>query len=41
LVDAVGEEIYAQWLRVRTNLAEAVASGGLRPTHLRGFKPAA
>lgn len=39
LVDAVGEEIHAGWLKVRKSLAEAVAAGGLRPTHLEGFKP--
>ena len=40
LIDAVGEEIYSGWLDVRRSLAQAVAAGGLRPTHLRGFKPA-
>lgn len=41
LIDAVGEQIYSHWLTVRRNLAAAVAAGGLRPTHLRGCKPAA
>jgi phosphoethanolamine N-methyltransferase len=41
LLDAVGEEIYANWLQVRRGLKAAVAAGGLRPTHLRGFKPGA
>ena len=41
LVDAVGEDIYSGWLGVRRSLAQAVAAGGLRPTHLRGFKPPA
>ena len=27
------------WLKVRKSLADAVAAGGLRPTHLKGFKP--
>ncbi|HKJ51169.1 MAG TPA: methyltransferase domain-containing protein [Gammaproteobacteria bacterium] len=40
LVDTVGEEIYASWLKVRKSLADAVSAGGLRPTHLRGFRPA-
>ena len=40
LLDAVGEEIYASWLQVRRGLSEAVIAGGLRPTHLRGFKAA-
>ena len=39
LIDTVGEEIYLQWLEVRRGLAKATAAGGLRPTHLRGFKP--
>jgi phosphoethanolamine N-methyltransferase len=38
LVDAVGEEIYTNWLGVRQGLAQAVSGGGLRPTHLRGVK---
>ena len=40
LIDSVGEEIYSHWLLVRKALSEAVSSGGLRPTHLRCFKPA-
>lgn len=40
LLDAVGEEIYADWLQVRRGLSNAVSAGGLRPTHLRGFKAA-
>ena len=39
LIESVGEEIYGQWLEVRRGLAKATAAGGLRPTHLRGFKP--
>ncbi len=39
LIDAVGEDIYNHWLAVRRSLAAATAAGGLRPTHLRGFKP--
>jgi phosphoethanolamine N-methyltransferase len=34
------EEIYDRWLNARRALAEAVAHGALRPTHLRGRKPA-
>ena len=41
LIDAVGEDIYNQWLAVRRSLAAATAAGGLRPTHLRGFKSSA
>lgn len=41
LIDIVGEETYAHWVEIRTTMNEAVASGGLRPTHLRGFKPRA
>jgi len=40
LLDAVGEDIYANWLQVRRGLSNAVSAGGLRPTHLRGFKAA-
>ena len=39
LVDAVGDEIYSNWVAVRRGLAQAVSGGGLRPTHLRGVKP--
>lgn len=39
LIDTVGEEIYSSWLNVRKGMTEAVTAGGLRPTHLRGFKP--
>ena len=30
---------YNNWLAVRRALANAVKSGGLRPTHLRGYRP--
>lgn len=40
LRDLVGDEIYAHWREVRRALAAAVSAGGLRPTHLRGRKPA-
>jgi phosphoethanolamine N-methyltransferase len=40
LIDAAGEEIYLHWLKVRQAHVDAVAVGALRPTHLRGFKPA-
>lgn len=39
LIEAVGEDIYGHWLLVRRALADAVAVGALRPTHLRGYKP--
>ena len=39
LIETVGEEIYSHWLKVRLALADAVAVGALRPTHLRGYKP--
>ena len=41
LIEAVGEDIYGHWLQVRRALAGAVFAGALRPTHLRGTKPAA
>ncbi len=40
VIEMVGEEIYHHWVAVRRALADAVRSGALRPTHLRGFKPA-
>ena len=39
LIDAVGEELLLHWIKVKRALAEAASAGGLRPTHLRGFKP--
>lgn len=39
LVEAVGPRTYAQWLEVKRALADAVAVGALRPTHLRGIAP--
>ena len=39
LIEAVGEEIYSDWLAVRRVMADAVAVGALRPTHLRAHKP--
>jgi phosphoethanolamine N-methyltransferase len=39
LVDAFGEEILTHWIKVKRALADAATAGGLRPTHLRGFKP--
>lgn len=32
-------ETYNSWLSVRCALANAAKSGGLRPTHLRGYRP--
>lgn len=40
LVEAVGEELYLHWLEVRRALSDAVIDGSLRPTHLRGVRPA-
>lgn len=39
LIDAVGEELWSHWIKVKRALADAASAGGLRPTHLRGFKP--
>jgi phosphoethanolamine N-methyltransferase len=39
LINEVGIEIYDHWLKVRTALAKATTVGGLRPTHLRAYKP--
>ena len=40
VIDSCGEEIYLHWLEVRRSLSAAVSAGGLRPTHLRCFRPA-
>ncbi len=39
LEKVVGREIYEHWIAVRRALAGAVASGALRPTHLRASRP--
>ncbi len=39
LIDAVGDEIVLGWTVVKKAMADAAAAGGLRPTHLLGFKP--
>ena len=40
VVEVAGEEMTAHWIRIRRALCEATAAGGLRPTHLRGQRPA-
>ncbi|MEE9589925.1 MAG: methyltransferase domain-containing protein [Hyphomicrobiaceae bacterium] len=40
LIEAVGEDVHSHWIKVRRALADATAVGALRPTHLRGVKPA-
>jgi phosphoethanolamine N-methyltransferase len=37
-LQVVDEAVYRHWLNVRRALAESVAAGALRPTHLRGYK---
>ena len=37
IIDVSSKEIYQQWLGIRRALAAATNSGGLRPTHLRGY----
>ena len=39
LIEAVGEELWSHWIKVKRAMADAASAGGLRPTHLRGFKP--
>jgi phosphoethanolamine N-methyltransferase len=39
ILEVCDAETYEHWLKVRRALAEATASGGLRPTHLRGYRP--
>ena len=34
-----GDEIVLGWTVVKKAMADAAAAGGLRPTHLLGFKP--
>lgn len=36
IIKVSSDEIYQQWLAIRSALAAATVSGGLRPTHLRG-----
>lgn len=40
LLEVVDEDLYHHWLEVRRALRDAVNVGALRPTHLRGFRPA-
>ena len=40
LLEVVDEDVYQRWLELRRALRNAVNDGSLRPTHLRGFKPA-
>jgi phosphoethanolamine N-methyltransferase len=39
LIDEVGEEIFGYWTQVKKAMANAASAGGLRPTHLKAFKP--
>jgi len=39
VLDVVDDAVYRQWLAVRRALADVVAAGTLRPTHLRGTRP--
>jgi hypothetical protein len=39
LIEAVGEELWSHLIKVKRAMADAASAGGLRPTHLRGFKP--
>ncbi|MGH6891727.1 MAG: class I SAM-dependent methyltransferase [Dongiaceae bacterium] len=38
IIEVSDVDTYEHWLVVRRQLAEATRSGGLRPTHLRGFR---
>ncbi len=40
IIEVSDLETYEQWLAIRRALAAAAQSGGLRPTHLRGYNPA-
>lgn len=39
IIEVCDHETYKNWLDVRRALADAAKSGGLRPTHLRGYRP--
>lgn len=39
LIDEFSEEVVSHWIKVRRAMTDAADAGGLRPTHLRGFKP--
>jgi phosphoethanolamine N-methyltransferase len=39
LMECFGQPQYEEWLAVRRAIAGAAASGALRPTHLKGWKP--
>ncbi len=40
IIEVSDIETYEKWLAIRRALAAAAQSGGLRPTHLRGYNPA-
>jgi hypothetical protein len=40
IVAVSSPEIHGRWLAARRQLAEATRRGSLRPTHLRGRRPA-
>ncbi len=40
IIEVSDAETYEKWLAIRRALAAAAQSGGLRPTHLRGYNPA-
>lgn len=39
IIEVSNAETYEKWLAIRRALAAAALSGGLRPTHLRGYNP--
>jgi len=39
IIEVSNTETYEKWLTIRRALAAAAQSGGLRPTHLRGYNP--
>jgi len=40
IIEVSDAQTYETWLAIRRALAAAAQSGGLRPTHLRGYNPA-
>jgi phosphoethanolamine N-methyltransferase len=40
VLDVVDQSTYENWMKVRRAIRDATGAGALRPTHMRGFKPA-
>lgn len=40
ILEVVDEQIYHHWMKIRRAFRDSALAGALRPTHLRGYKPA-